>query len=297
MTATHKPFFVRTKIVTGIAIFLSLGAIAYMLVKPKSYNVETYKVTTSTFIQIIKEDGMTRSKDRFLVTSPYTGQMDRITLKVGDRVRKGQKVAHVSWDRESDIYAPADGVISKIIRDSAGAINRGESLLEISNPKNLEVAVDLLTKDATQVKEGFDVEIKNWGGPDSLVGKVKRVEPTAFTKVSSLGVEEQRVNVLIDITTPKEKWESLGDYFRVECQIQIYKADNQLLVPLSALFRLKDDWAVFTVEGMKAKLKTIQISRKNQTDAIVEAGLNKGEVVILYPGDSIHDGTLVQVSK
>jgi HlyD family secretion protein len=194
------------------------------------------------------------------------------------------------------VRAPVSGRLLKRIQESEALLAAGTPLLEVGDPANLEIVTDLLSSDAVKVKEGQDVIIEEWGGPTALQGKVRRVEPFGFTKVSALGIEEQRVNVIIDFVTPREQWASLGHGYRVETRVVIERRDNVLKVPVSALFRSGEDWAVFRVDGEKggvAKLTKVKIGSRNTLDAEITSGLNDKDVVILHPSDQVVDGVEV----
>lgn len=191
------------------------------------------------------------------------------------------------------VYAPIDGQVLKVEQQSEGPITAGAAILSIANIRNLEIIADILSTDAVQVKPGDTVLIQNWGGDTPLVGKVRLVEPGGFMKLSALGVEEQRVNVIIDITSPREHWESLGAEFRVEVAIIVFKAQGVLQLPVSALFRHNNKWAVFVVTKHKAHLREIEIGRRNAKNAMLISGLSDGDKVIVYPSEGITDGTRV----
>ena len=155
------------------------------------------------------------------------------------------------------LRSPVDGVVLRRLRESESVVPAGEPLLEVGDPVNLEIVSDLLSTDAVQVKAGQSVLIEQWGGTDALHGTVRRVEPSGFTKISALGVEEQRVNVVVDFTDPQEAWQALGDGFRVEVRIVVWDSEEALKVPTSSLFREDGEWAVFVVqEGRPGLLGT-----------------------------------------
>jgi HlyD family secretion protein len=172
----------------------------------------------------------------------------------------------------------------------------GAPLLEIGQPADLEVVVDVLSTDAVQIKPGAPVRLLRWGRTEPLEGRVRRVEPAAFTKVSALGVEEQRVNVVIDLTSPAEKWQALGDGYKVDASIIVASLDNVIKVPVSALFRDGGEWAVFTVANGKAARITVQLGRRGGLEAVVEKGLQPGEKVIVHPGDTLGEGRRIKVT-
>jgi len=191
-----------------------------------------------------------------------------------------------------EVYAPVDGRILRIIHESEGVVPAGTWLVELGNPHDLEIVVDLLSDDAVRVKQGAQVAIEDWGGM-SLTGRVRRVEPYAFTKVSALGIEEQRVNVVIDFTDPPDRWQGLGHGYRVNARIRDWLGEAVLRLPIGALFRDGEEWAVFVVEDGVAVLRHIEIGHSNGRYAEVLDGLAKGDSVILYPGDRIADGVRI----
>lgn len=192
-----------------------------------------------------------------------------------------------------NVYSPVDGRVLRILAESESVVAAGMGLAEIGDPGNLEIVVDLLSADAVKVEAGQEVEIHDWGGEDSITGVVRRVEPYGFTRVSALGIEEQRVNVIIDIKPPREQWRSLGHGFRVETRIILWQSDDVLKIPLAPLFRHGDDWAVYKVLDGTARLQVVEVGRRNGTEAQILDGLVEGERIVLYPGNLVHDGTEV----
>jgi HlyD family secretion protein len=158
------------------------------------------------------------------------------------------------------VRAPVEGRVLGIPHKDEGAVEAGRPLIEIGNPRALEVEVDVLSSDAVRIRPGTTVHFDRWGGDGLLEGKVRTVEPAGFTKVSALGVEEQRVLVIADITSPPALWEQLGDGYRLEASFLLWEGDDILQVPASALFRYEGDWAAFTVEGGRAKRRTVRRS-------------------------------------
>lgn len=191
-----------------------------------------------------------------------------------------------------EVYSPVDGKILRVIQESEAVVPAGTWLVELGDPTDLEVVVDLLSGDAVRVKPGADVTIEDWGGV-SLSGRVRRVEPYAFTKVSALGIEEQRVNVLIDFTDPPEKWQGLGHGYRVDARILDWRGDDVLKLPLGALFRDAEHWAVFVATDGVAHLRHVEIDHSNGRMAEVTGGLEAGDAVILHPSDRVADGVRI----
>jgi HlyD family secretion protein len=188
------------------------------------------------------------------------------------------------------VYSPVDGRVLKIIAESEQVVQPGAPLLEIGDPRDLEVAVDFLSRDAVRIKPGESARIESWGGDTILPAKVRRIEPTGFTKVSALGIEEQRVKVILDFTGPPAEWQQLGHGYRVIARVVIWHSDDALQVPLGALFREGDNWAVFVAAGGRAERRLVTIGERNLHAARVLKGLKLGDRVVLHPSDRVHDG-------
>lgn len=191
------------------------------------------------------------------------------------------------------IKAPVGGRVLKLIKESQQVVRSGETILELGDPLDLEIVVDLLSIDAIKVKNGMLANIVGWGGDKILSARVRRVEPTAFKKVSALGIEEQRVNVRLDILDKFSKWNALGHDFRVFVKVKIWEGKDILRIPLSALFRVEDKWAVFVVEDGYATEKTVEINRRNTRIAEVVSGLKDGDRVVLHPNNDVVDGVRI----
>jgi HlyD family secretion protein len=196
-----------------------------------------------------------------------------------------------------EIKANASGRVLHVFQESSRAVMQGTPLLEIGDPADLEVIVEMLSRDGAAIVPGAPVALEQWGGPTPLEGKVRLVEPAAFTKYSALGVEEQRVYVVVDITSPREQWRSLGDNFRVEARVITWESASALKVPVSGLFRQGNAWAAFVVRGGQAKLVPVQAGKASGAEIQVTDGLVEGDEVILYPGDRIKDGQRVKPTK
>ena len=191
------------------------------------------------------------------------------------------------------LRAPVASRVLQLHHESEGVVATGEALLEIGDPEALEVAVDVLSADAVRIRTGTPVEFHRWGGEQPLDGVVRSIEPTGFTKVSALGVEEQRVWVIADLSTPREQWQQLGDGYRVEAEFILWQEDAVLQVPASALFRSADGWAVFAVIDGRARLTQVETGRNNGLATQIIAGLDAGARVIVHPDDRIEDGVRV----
>ena len=191
------------------------------------------------------------------------------------------------------IVSPVSGVVLRRVRESESVVPAGEALLEVGDPSRIEVVTDYLSKDAVRMRSGQRVLIDRWGGDRPLQGRLRRVEPSGFTKISALGVEEQRVNVVIDIVDPPAVWAGLGDGFRVETRVVVWESGDELKAPTGALFRRDENWAVFAVAGGRAALREIEVGERNAREAQVLGGLEPGEQVVVYPSDSLSDGSPV----
>jgi HlyD family secretion protein len=389
-----RRLFRNWKLLAGVAVVAVLLAVA---LAPAATQVDRAPVTRGPLVVTIDHEGETRVRERFVITAPVAGRVQRIGLEPGDPVERGTTLARltpvspalldvrtraeltgavsaaeaalgqaraeraralaaldrarttlqrqrelaaagvVPTDeidaRETEvrtaeeasraaefsvaragheleiararlqqpdggggsmtITAPIDGVVLRRFRESEGVVPAGEPLVEIGNADRLEVVADLLSTDAVRVRAGAPVLIEQWGGDDELRGRVRRVEPSGFMKISALGVEEQRVNVIVDFEDPERAGRELGDGFRVEVRIIAWEASDVLKVPVSALFRRGDDWAVFVVEDGRAQLRIVEIGRRDGTEAQVLQGVTEGQSVIVHPPDTIADGARV----
>lgn len=195
------------------------------------------------------------------------------------------------------VRSPVAGVVLRVPVQSEGTIAAGTALLDVGDPARMEVLAQLLTTDAVQAKPGTRAVIERWGGPP-VEGRVRLVEPAAFTKVSALGIEEQRVNVLIDVTDPPPAWRSMGDGFRVTVRVVTQAADDAVMVPVGALFPFADGGtAVYRLDGRRARLQPVELAGRNGTAGWVRSGLEPGQSVIVYPPPAVADGKRVQVRQ
>ncbi len=192
------------------------------------------------------------------------------------------------------VRAPVDGVVLKVHAESAQVVTAGALIAEIGDPQDMEVAVDLLSTDAVQVVQEAVARVEGWGGAESLTAKVRRVEPSAFTKVSALGIEEQRVNVILDLLDARDAWARLGHEFRVYVRIRVWLGEDVVRVPLAALFRSGTQWSVFRVTNGEAELVPVSIDHRDSVFAEVTEGLAPGDVVVLHPSDEVEDGVSVE---
>ncbi len=393
----------RRKIGWIIALIVVVMAIGYGFL-PQPVLVDAAPVTRGLLRVTVREEGKTRVVDRYVISAPVSGFLQRIALEVGDSVRGGQIVARLEPLRSSaldprsraeaearietaqaslqasqestrvaaedarfaeselarlqslydagtipreqldraetearrtkanletsqanvtvaereleaarvalknftaashtapaelvEVRAPTAGRVLKRFRESEGVVNAGESLLEMGSPRTLEVQIEVLSSDAVRIAPGTRVLFERWGGDQPLEGIVRTVEPFGFTKVSALGVEEQRVLVIADFTSPHEQWERLGDGYRVEAVFILWEGQNVLQVPASALFRHGDGWAVFVIAEGKAARRVVEVGHRSGLTAEVVSGLNEGDQVVVHPSNDLKDGAEVTV--
>lgn len=193
------------------------------------------------------------------------------------------------------LASPIDGVVLRVLQESDAVVNPGTPLIEVGNPLDLEIVIEVLSTDAVGITPGDRVVIDHWGGNDPLEARVRLVEPSAFTKVSSLGIEEQRVNVIADFVTPETERSTLGDGYRVEAAIVVWEEPSVLHIPTSALFRSDDQWAVFRIIDDTARLTPIKPGKQNGQFTQIASGLSEHDLVVLHPSDRIADGVGVQI--
>ena len=386
------------RVLGSAAIIIGLLAIALW---PTTIEVDVATIAPGPLVVTVDEEGVTRVRERFIVSAPVSGRVLRIELDPGDRVKHGQVVARVRAEasplldararaeaeavvesakaalgraraeeerakatldqarrdlarlqplaadrviakqeleaRESDVHvaqetvnaaafavraatsdlrraearltpstveapgrvvtvtAPVDGVVLKRLRESETFVPAGEPLLEMGDERQLEIVADLLSTDAVRIPPGARAIIEQWGGEQPLAACVRRVEPSGFMKVSALGVEEQRVNVVLDFVnaSPTARM-PLGDGYRVEVRVVVWEAPNVLRVPTSALFRQGDHWAVYVVDQGHARRTLLELGHQTGQYAEVRSGLTEGTRLILHPGDTLADGARVR---
>lgn len=195
------------------------------------------------------------------------------------------------------VRAPSAGRILKIINESEGVVSASQPLVELGNTQGLEVEVEVLSSDAVQIAAGMRVLLERWGGENPLEAIVRHVEPVAFTKISALGVEEQRVLVIVDLTAPREQWESLGDQYRVEARFIVWEGPDVLQAPSSALFRHDGGWAAFLAQDGVARLRPVEVGKRGGAHVQILSGLSAGDQILNHPGDTISDGSLVEIQQ
>lgn len=389
-----------------IALGSGLAALAGLLVwllQPRPVPVETASVEQGAFEQTVSDDGKTRVRERYVVSAPLAGTVERIALKAGDAVERGDIVARLTpavpafldartarelkervgaaeaqrlravaevqrteaqlaqarADRDRavklaaqgflsatvreqselaahtaekaldaarfaaeaagheaaqaraalaryrsesagttpagshwEVRSPVRGAVLKVVQESEGVVALGAPLLEIADPRGLEAVVDVLTQESVGIRPGMPARVELGAGA-ALAARVRRVEPAAFTKISALGVEEQRVNVVLDFAESLDRLHTIGDGFRVEAHIAVFRADEAVKVPVGALFRDGADWAVFVVENGRAAKRAVSTTRRSRAEAMIESGLRPGERVVLYPPDTLAHGARV----
>jgi len=192
------------------------------------------------------------------------------------------------------ITAPVNGTVLQVPNNSARVVQAGEMLLQIGDPADLEIAADFLSADAVRIAPGMQVYIDNWGGDAPLEGIVRRVEPFGFTKVSALGIEEQRVNVIIDLTSPRQQWIRLGHGYQVDVRVVLWQSETALAVPLTALFRDDGNWALFRLQAGRAVLQPVELGRDNGLVAQVLDGVEPLQKIVLHPSDRVAAGTRIK---
>jgi HlyD family secretion protein len=393
----------RNAVALGVAVVVLAGLTAWAL-RPQPVAVETAQVSRGLFEQTVSDDGKTRVRERYTISAPLGGRLERIQLKAGDRVAAGQTVAllrpsapafldartarelaervgatdaqqlrakaeiaramtqrdqaRADLDRTGklaaegfvsaaareqaelalraaeraleaakfaehaagheaeqaratlrryraesgarvpsatawEVVSPVMGRVLKVVQESEAVVATGAPLVEIADARSLEAVVDVLSQDAVAIRPGMPARLEIGAGVAPLAAQVRLVEPAAFTKISALGVEEQRVNVVLDFAEPLDRIETLGDGYRVEAHIVTYRVVDALKVPVGALFRDGEDWAVFAMEDGRAVKRAIRSSRRNGVEALVEEGLKAGDAVVVYPGDALRDGARV----
>lgn len=193
-----------------------------------------------------------------------------------------------------EVVAPVDGRVLRVLHESAGPVQPGTPLLELGDASAIEVVADVLTADAVRITPGCAVTVRRWGG-EALHAHVRNVEPSAFTRISALGVEEQRVTVLIDLEDARERWSRLGDGFRVEVEVTVEERRGVLRVPLGAIFRRGEGWATYAVHEGRARLAPVRLGVRSDTEVEIVSGITEGELVVVHPGERVTDGVRLAV--
>ena len=205
------------------------------------------------------------------------------------RYRSGY--AGAKWE----VTSPVKGSVLKVVQESEGPVALGAPLLELADARSLEAVVDVLSQESVAIRPGMAARIELGRGVAPLAARVRLIEPAAFTKISALGIEEQRVNVVLDFAEPLDRIRTLGDGFRIEATIVTHRVPDAVKVPAGALFREGNGWAVFVAQGDRAARRVVKTSRRNGTEAMVEDGLRPGEQVVVYPSDALKEGARIAV--
>lgn len=251
----------------------------------------------ATFEQAVEDAQMqARMRSEELRSAEFALEIAKFELELAQaalvRTSPQDDPKEANW--HLDVVSPIQGKILRVFQESAAVLPAGTALMEIGDPKDLELEVDVLSTDAVKILPGAKMRIQHWGGDQELEARVRLVEPGAFTKVSALGVEEQRVNVIGDLVSPAP--EQFGDRFRFEARIVTWNSESVLKVPMSALFRKDTDWAVFVIDStLHARRKVIQIGHRNSDAAEVLGGLAENDRVIIFPSDQVMDGVMLKL--
>lgn len=193
------------------------------------------------------------------------------------------------------VTSPINGRVLRIIQESEAVVELGAPLVELGDTTDLEVMIDVLTSDAASIMVGDKALLDRWGGPMPLEGRVRRVDPSGFTKISALGVEEQRIWVIVDIVSPKAEWAALGDGYRVDARIIVDTMNKAIVIPVGALFRRGDAWYVFAIVDGVARLRQVDVIRRSGRRAAISSGLKPGEQVVVYPPNALTDGSTIRI--
>jgi len=384
-----------------LGLLIAAAALASVLaLRPRAVPVDLARVARGKLVVAVEETGVTRVKDRYVVSAPAAGSLSRLTHEAGDDVKEGDVIAEIApataplldarsrsqaearlgaalsasgqaraqvgrataardlsqqelarvrklvksgamprqsleqaeleakiraeehsstlfaskvateevrlaraalapgggsgRDRHLDVVAPVSGRVLRVLQKSAAVVTVGAPLIEIGDPARLEIVVDFLTTDAVKVGPGTEVLIRGWGREGTLAGRVRVIEPSAFTRPSALGVDEQRVNVVIVLIEPRERWAALGDGYRVEARMVLWQGDDVLKAPQGAVFRHGDRWAAYRIAGGSARLTPVEVGHRGDTEVEILSGLSIGDAVAVYPGDRVKDGARVE---
>jgi HlyD family secretion protein len=245
----------------------------------------------ATAPQIVEQADLaerTRSEER--TSAEFGARVAESEMRLAQAALRRLGAAPGPRGEQFEVRSPVEGRVLRVMQESEGAVQPGTALIEIGDPAGLEIVVDVLTADAVEIRPGAPALIERWGGDSSLHGHVHRVEPSAFTRVSALGVEEQRVNVIIDLDEPRERWAALGDGYRVETRTVIWQAPDVLRVPAGAVFRHRGGWAVYAVERGVVRLGSVEVGHRNGAQVEILSGLRPGERVVVYPSNNVVDG-------
>lgn len=238
----------------------------------------------------INQEATAAQEDR---ASTFALQVARYELEQAQAVLDRGDASGDTADALMEIKSPVSGRVLRVMQESSRVVSSGMPILEVGDSTDLEVRVEVLSRDGVAIEPGARVWLEQWGGDFDLEARVRWVEPAAFTKVSALGVEEQRVNVLADLTTPPDQRANLGDGYRVEARIEKARRDNVIQVPAGALFQDEQTWSTFVLNGATVEKRTVQPGLSNGLQTEILSGLESNDTVVLYPGDRIEDGSRV----
>lgn len=241
-------------------------------------------------IETLRAELETAESNQKVMQSRLEAAKARLLQPDGSDLVSGQEEQHC----QICIHSPVDGHVLRILHKSESIVPVGTPLVEIGNPKDLEINIEMLSTNAVQVNIGDEALIKRWGGKEDINARVRIIEPSGFTKISALGVEEQRVNVILNFTDPVEKWKTLGDAFRVEAAIIINRVDGVIKVPLSALFRQDEQWSVFKVVDNVVELQSVSVGARNDRFAEIKTGLQVDDLIISHPGNNVEPGIKIE---
>ncbi|MEQ1604856.1 MAG: HlyD family efflux transporter periplasmic adaptor subunit [Pyrinomonadaceae bacterium] len=288
------------------AILLVL-LLMWALLRGTPLSVETAVSRRGHMTVTVDGEGKTRARSKTTITAPISGKMSRIRLLEGDNIPHDYPITEIDPnppvrrfpDKSDDlpnpyaakVFAPVAGKVLRVFQQTEGFVAAGTPLVEIGDPANIEIIVDILSTEAIKIPPGAAINILNQNLSEPVNARVRLIEPQAITKVSALGVEEQRVNVIADFVSKSPKF---GDNFRIDVSIVVWEAENVLIVPSSALFRSGDEWNVFVVESGRARKKAITAGQQNSSVTQILSGIREGETVILHPPNSLSDGTSVE---
>ncbi len=281
-----------TAILISVAVTLALA----WAFRPRATAVDIAPARRGELVERITVDGRLRSSERWTVSALADGEMRRISLEVGDGVRRGDRITDIFWDKNFEpLRAPVSGVVSKVFRESAGPVRRGDPLLELVDPEKLEVVAELLTPEAVQVSPGDPARVRGWGGADQegdLEARVVRISRAGFTKPSALGVDEERTEVVLELQKPVK----LGNDFHVEIEIETGRTPGALLIPIGAIFRDGARWATYIFVSGRAELRHLVVGRRNDESVEILSGLKAGQEVVVYPGELVRPGSKIKPS-
>ncbi|HVE57261.1 MAG TPA: HlyD family efflux transporter periplasmic adaptor subunit [Pyrinomonadaceae bacterium] len=300
--------FTKNRLYIGIAIVFVVLILFWLLFRDSAVTVETAETTRGQMLVTVDGEGKTRFRDKVTVNAPVSGKMSRIQIGEGDLIPKEYVITEVDPNPPTPrppsetenrpnpyalkVYAPISGRVLRIFEKSERILQAGTPIIEVGNPNTVEIVIDVLSTEAAQIRAGSAVLVTDASSAEPIKARVRIVEPQAFTKVSALGVEEQRVNIIADFLT---KEISFGDNFRIDVRIIVWQSENILKIPSSALFREGEKWNVFVIESGNAKRREVKIGHQNSSESEVLEGLSEGETVILHPPNQLADGAPVAV--